>query len=169
MKKILIFGIVLAGCAGFTPNLSEKTVCVLPFADRTAEPWIRDALTKALVYEMEKHGLRTGKNADYIIEGEIIDYRKEAVSWTNNFIVTEKEMFLSVDIILKKEGRVLLQKNITDSILYTPDLPKKEKEERERLIKRISYKIAHILLKELLNFGKNPKFQKSSPFPFPSP
>ena len=149
MKIILIFGIILAGCAGFTPDFSEKTVCVLPFANRTSEPGIREALTKTLVYEIERYGLRTQISADYIVEGEIVDYRKEAVSWTNNFIVTEKEIFLSVDITLKKEERVLLRKNITDSILYTPNLPREEEEERERLIKRISGKIAHILLKEM--------------------
>jgi hypothetical protein len=150
MKRILIFGIFLAGCAGFTPNLSEKTVCVLPFANKTTEPGIREALTKALIYEMEKYGVRTQMCADYIIEGEIVDYRKEAVSWTNNFIVTEKEIFLSADITLKKEEKVLLQKNITDSILYTLDLSRREEEERKRLIKKLSNKIAHILLKELV-------------------
>lgn len=150
MKRILIFGIFLAGCAGFTPDLPEKTVCVLPFANKTTEPGIGEALTKALVYEMERYGVRTQMCADYIIEGEIRDYRKEAVSWTNDFVVTEKEIFLSVDITLKEGEGVLLRKNITDSILYTPDLPRKEEEERERLIKRISNKIAHILLKELV-------------------
>ncbi len=150
MKRILIFGIFLAGCAGFTPNLSEKTVCVLPFANKTTEPGIREALTKALIYEMEKYGVRTQMCADYIIEGEIVDYRKEAVSWTNNFIVTEKEIFLSADITLKKEEKVLLQKNITDSILYTLNLSRREEEERKRLIKKLSNKIAHILLKELV-------------------
>ncbi|MEK9149806.1 MAG: LptE family protein [Candidatus Desantisbacteria bacterium] len=149
MKKIFILGIILAGCARFTPNLPEKTVYVLPFANRTSEPGIREALTKALVYEIEKYGLRTKRGADYVVEGEIRDYRKEAVSWTDDFVVTEKEIFLSVDITLKKEERVLLQKNITDSVLYTPDLPRKEEKEKERLIKKISGKIARILLKEL--------------------
>ncbi|MBU1261785.1 hypothetical protein KKH65_01270 [bacterium] len=152
MKRIFVFGIVLSGCAGFQPNLTTKSVHLLTFANRTAEPGIREALTKALVYEMERYGLRTEKSADLVVEGEIVDYRQEAVSWTNDFIVTEKEIFLSVDIALKKEGSLLFGKNVTSSILYTPGI-RKEEEERERLIKKISYKIAHILLRKLKEKG----------------
>lgn len=149
MKK-LIFGILLSGCAGFQPNLPTKAICILPFSNKTAEPGMREALTKSLVYEMEKYGLRTAKIANFVVEGEIRDYREEAVSWTEDFVVTEKEIFLSVNITLKKEGIVLLQKNVTDSILYTPGRLRRKDEEKERLIKKISHKIARILLKELV-------------------
>ena len=167
MKKLFVFSLLLifTGCGyhlvGTAPyektvSLSGKKVAVVTFANRVDEPGVESIFTRALTNELLKTGrveLTSEKNADYIITGDVVVYRKETMSVDEKGDVLTYRLTLGVNVRVKdRGGRVVARyDNLTDYEDYRvyKDIEKTKDAEREaarKISESLSQMIASLLL-----------------------
>lgn len=135
--------LVLGGCAGYQLGpvngqvAAASSVQITPFANKTIEPRLGDALTTALRKELQRDGtyrLATGGDGDIEVSGVITEYQRLELSFVPNDIVTAQDYRLRMTAqVMAREratGKVLLSRPVTGytMIRVGSDLPGVEKQ-----------------------------------------
>jgi len=123
---ILCLLLFSAGCAGYkvgpTNGLvaGEKSVQIVPFANKTLEPRLGDALTSQMRKTLQQDGtykLATHDDGDIIVTGSITRYHRQELSFIPTDILTVRDYRLSLTAqITAKErstGKVILDQPVT--------------------------------------------------------
>lgn len=110
IKKILILFFVLSlafsgiNCGYRVGSLLPKdikTVAVPIFINNTPEPEIETQITNGLIQEFISDGtlkIAEEENADTLVLGEIIDYRREPLRYTNEEVTREYRLLIAVKV-----------------------------------------------------------------------
>lgn len=112
MKRIfLVLGILVIiffnGCGYRVGSLLPKdikTIAVPMFINSTAEPELESLVTNGVIQEFISDGtLKIAKeaDADTLLAGEIIDYRREPVRFTGQEVTSEYRLLIAVKLTFK--------------------------------------------------------------------
>ena len=94
---LALFGIALAGCAGYTVgptngiNAGSRSVEIRAFANRTAEPRISEYLASSFRKQLSQDGtfrLETQGAPDILVTGVIERFDRTELSYTTNDVLT---------------------------------------------------------------------------------
>ena len=116
----------LCGCAGYRlgpvhPELtSGKTIQVNFFVNRTLEPRLVEAVNRALRKSLQQDGsykLNTRGEGDVIVNGAVLRYERQGVSFQPNDILTARnyQVTLTVKVTATERagGKVLVDREVT--------------------------------------------------------
>ena len=133
----------LSGCAGYRLGPSngqpagDRTVQIVPFANRTLEPRLSDAATSALRKEIQREGTFTLANDEYtdlIVTGQIVNYNRVEVTFLSTDVVTAQDykVEMRAHVVARERitGKVVLERDLTGSALMRvgSDLPSAERQ-----------------------------------------
>jgi hypothetical protein len=139
----LVLVVILSGCAGYRLGPSNgqvagnRSVQIVPFANRTLEPRFGDAVTSALRKEIQRDGtfqLATQDDGYLVVTGEITGFQRGEVSFLPADVVTARDYQLTfVAHVVARErfsGKVVLDRDMTGSTLMRVgnDLPSVERQ-----------------------------------------
>jgi hypothetical protein len=133
-KLMCLFGFLLGltGCLGYRAGSSlpagVTSVYVRSFINRTGEPDVETAVTRAAVREFQKDGslrMASVDEADVIVEATVTDLRLEPLRYSKELATetTEFRLILAADVILKdrKTGKVVAtHPNLTGKATFAP-------------------------------------------------
>jgi len=116
----------LAGCAGYhlgPVNASVepgRSIEIIPFNNRTFEPRLGDAVTRALRERIQTDGtyrLTTSGDGDIVVTGVITRYNHEALSYLNTDVATvgnyRVDVTARVTVRERSSGNLLWEKNVS--------------------------------------------------------
>lgn len=97
---------ILCGCGYRVGSLLPKdikTIAVPMFINRTPEPELEVIVTNGVIRELITDGTLNvvEKDADTLLEGEIIDYKREPLRYTQREVTREYRLLIAVRIIFK--------------------------------------------------------------------
>src|SRR5437667_9167667 len=133
----------LCGCAGYrlgpaNPGLTRgKTVQVNFFGNRTLEPRLVEAVNHALRKSLQQDGtykLNTRGDGDIIVNGAILRYERQGVSFQPNDILTVRDyqvtLMVKVTATERATGKVVLDREVTGrtTVRVGSDLPSAERQ-----------------------------------------
>src|SRR5256886_14496694 len=133
----------LCGCAGYrlgpaNPGLtSGKTVQVNFFGNKTLEPRLVEAINHALRKSLQQDGtykLNTRGDGDILVNGAILKYERQGVSFQPNDILTVRDYQVMLTVKLtateRVSGRVVLDREVTrrTTLRVGSDLPSAERQ-----------------------------------------
>src|ERR1044071_2939959 len=123
---ICLCGFLAGGCAGYRlgPTNGEvaraKSVQVNLFRNDTFEPRLTEAVGTALRRTLQQDGtyrLGTREDADIVVDGVIVRYRRSGISFQSQDIITPRDFQLSmvakVTATERGTGRVVLDKEVS--------------------------------------------------------
>ncbi len=164
--RIALFLIVvlLAGCGYHTPGSSDTWVggdarflYIQLIDNQTAEPYLENFLTDALVAELSRSRVVTLTEdqtlADARLVGEIKDFTSTAFAYGTSDQITEYRatMLISVRLLRKDTNEVLWQKNLQRSEDYLATVSKNLQLEGQRLSARqVALRLAEDIYTSLL-------------------
>ena len=134
---------VLSGCAGYqlgpSNNLAagEKSVRITPFANKTLEPRLGDAVTGALRKELQRDGtyrLATRDAGDIVVDGTITRYLRQEQTLVPDDVITVRDYRIALTAQVtardRATGKVLLDQPVTGYTLLRvgPDLTSAERQ-----------------------------------------
>ncbi|HXT38456.1 MAG TPA: LptE family protein [Candidatus Angelobacter sp.] len=145
MALLCVAGLALGlcGCAGYRlgPTNPEstggRTIQVNYFENKTMEPRLADAVNHALRKSLQQDGsyrLNTGGDADIIVNGSILKYERQGVSFLPNDVITVRDyqvtMTVRVTATERVSGKVLLDRDVTGrtTVRVGSDLPSVERQ-----------------------------------------
>src|SRR5437667_9211839 len=115
-----------SGCAGYrlgpaNPELTRgKTIQVNFFENKTLEPRLAEALNHALRKDLQQDGtykLNTRGEGDLIVDGAILKYERQGVSFQPNDILTVRDYQVTLTVKLtateRGSGKVMLDREVT--------------------------------------------------------
>jgi hypothetical protein len=138
----------------FPENL--KTVYIENFTNQTFEPYIHQELTDALIQKfLMRNTLILSKNyqnAQYILKGNIILFRREVLLYSNELEPTHYKIDAVIEIQILKKNQILLSEEVHNSIRYSLKEGARENDllARRRLYDQISQKIFYYLEKTIV-------------------
>ena len=116
----------LAGCAGYKLGPSNdmsagaKSVQINPFANKTLEPRLSEAVTYALRKNLQQHGtfrLDTHGDGDIIVTGVVTRYTRHPLSFQPKDIVSVRDYRLTMTVQItareRNGGKVILDREVT--------------------------------------------------------
>lgn len=112
MKRLLCILWVLCGLCGCGYRVGSllpkdiKTVAVPMFENKTPEPELEVMVTNGIIQEFITDGslqVVEEENADTILLGEIIDYRREPIRYTKEEITREYRLVIAVRLVFKDQ------------------------------------------------------------------
>ena len=116
----------LCGCAGYRlgpvhPELtSGKTIQVNFFENRTLEPRLVEAVNHALRKSLQQDGsykLNTRGEGDVIVNGTVLRYERQGVSFQPNDILTVRDYQVTLTVKVtateRGSGKVMLDREVT--------------------------------------------------------
>ncbi len=122
--------LLLSGCAGYRLGpangmaAGEKSIQVTPFANRTLEPRLTDALTSQLRRELQRDGtfrLASHDDGDIVLSGVITRYNRREMSLSpfDTLTVRDYRLILTVQVTARERstGKLLLDKPVSGSTL----------------------------------------------------
>jgi len=133
----------LCGCAGYrlgpaNPGLTRgKTVQVNFFGNRTLEPRLVEAVNHALRKSLQQDGtykLNTRGDGDIIVNGAILRYERQGVSFQPNDILTVRDyqvtLMVKITATERATGKVVLDREVTGrtTVRVGSDLPSAERQ-----------------------------------------
>jgi len=133
----------LSGCAGYrlgpaNPEVTAgKSIRVNFFENRTLEPRLVAAVNHSLRKNLQQDGsykLNTGNDADVIVDGVILKYERQGVSFQPNDILTVRDyqVILTVKMTAtdRISGKALLDREVTGrtTVRVGSDLPSSERQ-----------------------------------------
>lgn len=133
----------LSGCAGYrlgptNPEAtSGRTIQVNYFENKTMEPRLADAVNHALRKNLQQDGsyrLNTGGDADIIVNGSILKYEREGVSFQPNDVITVRDYQITLTVRVtateRVSGKVLLDRDVKGrtTVRVGSDLPSVERQ-----------------------------------------
>jgi len=157
---IVCVAIAVSGCAGYRlgptdgQTAGEKSVQIVPFANRTPEARLADAVTSALRKEVQRDGtfhLGTHDAGDIIVTGAILRYERREVSLLANDVATAQDYNVSLTAQVtareRSSGKVLFDQPVTSRTLVrvTPDLPSSERQSLPLLATDLARRVTALL------------------------
>ena len=151
---------VLGGCAGYRLGptggqvAGEKSVQILPFANRTPEARLADAVTAALRKELQRDGtfrLVTHDPGDIIVSGALTGYSRREISLVPSDVATAQDYNLSLtaQVTVRERGsdKVILDQAVTSHTLVRvgPDLPSSERQALPLLATELARRVTALL------------------------
>lgn len=133
----------LTGCAGYRlgpsngQSAGDRTVQIVPVANRTLEPRLGDAATSALRKEIQREGtfrLANDEYTDLIVTCEILRYDRGEVTFQSTDVVTAQDyqLGMSAHVVARERitGKVVLDRTLTGTALMRvgSDLPSAERQ-----------------------------------------
>ena len=133
----------LCGCAGYrlgpaNPGLTRgKTVQVNFFGNKTLEPRLVEAVNHALRKSLQQDGtykLNTRGDGDIIVNGAILRYERQGVSFQPKDILTVRDyqvtLMVKVTATERATGKVVLDREVTGrtTVRVGSDLPSAERQ-----------------------------------------
>ncbi len=125
ISNCLALLLLATGCAGYrlgpTNGLEagEKSVQIVPFANKTMAPRLTDVVTSQLRKELQRDGtfhLATGEAGDIVVTGALTHYQRLEVTFTPQDILTVKDYRLTLTAQVtareRSTGRVLLDQAV---------------------------------------------------------
>ena len=152
--------LTVSGCAGYHVGPSngqragERSVQVVPFSNRTAEPRLGDDATAALRKELQRDAtfrLATAESGDIIVQGEITQLLRNGVSFQTTDVITARDYRLTITAhVTARErvtGKVLIDKILTGNttIRVGNDLPSAERQAGPLLATVLAQRITSLL------------------------
>ncbi len=99
---------------GYKPNKKIIKIYVPYFQNNTSEPWLDNYFIEELKREFILHPqikITFENQADYFIDGIILDYKKTSISYTTSDKTLEYRLELRVKIIVKnRNGKIIKEK-----------------------------------------------------------
>jgi hypothetical protein len=158
----LICGLLLScGCAGYRvgPTNGEiagaKSVQVNLFRNETFEPRLTEAVGTALRRHLQQDGtyrLGTRGDADIVVDGVIVRYRRSGISFQPSDIITPRDfqitMAAKVTATQRSTGRVMLDKEVTGrtTIRLGADLASAERQAVPLLAEDLARNVTSLLV-----------------------
>jgi len=156
---------LIAGCGYHTPGSSDAwvggdahTVYIQLFDNQTAQPYLDNYVTDALVAELSRSrflSLTENPNlADVHLVGEVKGFSSSALAFGSNDRITDYRATMTVAVRLVRKGstEVLWQENMQRSEDYLATLDKNLQLEGERLAAvQIAQRLAEDINASLLN------------------
>jgi hypothetical protein len=146
LGRWLLVGLVAlaqGGCAGYKLGpvnglaAGERSVQVNPFANKTLEPHLTDAVTQQLRKQLQRDGtyrLATHDDGNIVVEGSIIHYVRKDVTYTSSDILTVRDYQLELTAQVaardRSSGKLILNQRVTGTTLIrvTSDLTSAERQ-----------------------------------------
>jgi outer membrane lipopolysaccharide assembly protein LptE/RlpB len=161
---ILLF-VVLSGCGYHTPDSSDtwvggdaRVLYVELFDNQTAEPYLENYISDALVAELSKSRLveltEEPASADVRLTGNVTDFKSSALAYGTTDQITEYRATMKVAVrLLASDGNeVLWQESLQRSEDYLATVNKNLQLEGERLAARqVAKRLAEDIYSSLLN------------------
>jgi Lipopolysaccharide-assembly len=138
-----LLGAALAGCAGYRlgptggQGSGERSIQVNFFKNQTIEPRLVEAVAQALRRNLQQDGtyrLRSGGDADLIVNGVIIRYERVPVSFQPTDVISvqdyEEKLIARVTATERISGKTVLDREITGRTMVSvgTDLPSAERQ-----------------------------------------
>ena len=133
----------------------SKTIQVQPFANRTAEPRLTDALAAALRKQIQRDTacrLVTKGDADIVVTGEIIEYNRTELSYqpADAVSVLDYRVTMTAHVVAREvaTGRVVLDKEVQAGTLVRvgADLANAERQALPLLAETMAKNITDLLV-----------------------
>ena len=133
----------LCGCAGYRlgpahPELtSGKTIQVNFFVNRTLEPRLVEAVNRALRKSLQQDGsykLNTRGDGDVIVNGAVLRYERQGVSFQPNDILTVRDYQVTLTVKVtateRASGKVMVDREVTGrtTVRVGSDLPSADRQ-----------------------------------------
>ncbi len=162
---VTLFVLLLAGCGYHTPGSSDawvggdaRVLYVQLFDNQTAEPYLENYITDALVAELSRSRLlkltEDADLADVRLEGEVVDFSSKALSYGTSDQITDyrANMQVSVRLMARDSNELLWRENLQRSEDYLATVNKNLQLEGERLAgQQLSKRLAEDIYSSLLN------------------
>ncbi len=151
---------MLGGCAGYQVGpvngavSREKSVQVVPFANKTLQPHLSDEVTSELRRELSEEGtykLVSHDNGDIIISGTVTSYTRQALSFqpSDNQTVKDYRVGIRAQVVAKERGsgKVLFDQPVNGFTLVRigADLTSDERQAMPLLAQDLSRRIVSML------------------------
>src|SRR6266498_3893232 len=132
-----------SGCAGYrlgptNPQLTNgKTIQVNFFENKTLEPRLAEAVNHALRKRLQQDGsykLNTGNDGDIMVNGAILKYERQGVSFQPNDILTVRDYQVTLTVKVtateRASGKIVLDRDVTGrtTVRVGSDLPSAERQ-----------------------------------------
>ena len=133
----------LCDCAGYRlgpvhPELtSGKTIQVNFFENRTLEPRLVEAVNRALRKNLQQDGsykLNTRGDGDVIVNGAVLKYERQGVSFQPNDILTARDYQVTLTVKVtateRASGKVMVDREVTGrtTVRVGSDLPSADRQ-----------------------------------------
>jgi outer membrane lipopolysaccharide assembly protein LptE/RlpB len=166
MRRLLIILILLvAGCGYHVPGASDpwvggdaRVVYIRLFENLTAEPYLDNYMTDALVEELSRSGLfaltENVESADVSIDGTVDSFASSAISYSSSDRITDYRatMHITVRLLDNAGDQVVWRRKMSRSEDYTAAVNKNLQLEGERLAARlVARRLAEDIRAHLLN------------------
>lgn len=153
--------IVLSGCAGYTLGPTNglsagvRSIRIDLFVNKTQEPRLAEPVAIALRRQLQQDGtykLATHGEADIVVDGMILTYTREPISFNPNDIVITRDydarLTARVHAIERGTGRVVLDREVTGRTLIQgqSDLPSAERQAVPLLAEDLAHNITALLV-----------------------
>jgi outer membrane lipopolysaccharide assembly protein LptE/RlpB len=162
---IILFVFLLAGCGYHNPDSSDSWVggearilYVQLFDNKTAEPYLENYITSALVAELSRSRVvvltEDSELADVRLTGTVEDFSSKALAFGSTDRITDYRatMDISVRLLRKESSEVIWKNSMKRSEDYLATVNKNLQLEGERLAAReVSKRLAEDLHASLLN------------------
>jgi outer membrane lipopolysaccharide assembly protein LptE/RlpB len=166
MRILLIFfTLLVSGCGYHVPGVSEswvggdaRVVYVQLFENMTAEPYLDNYMSDALVEELSRSRVfdltENVEAADVLIGGTVDNFKSRAVSYSSSDRITDYRATMGITVRLLNNGKdqVLWQEKMRRSEHYSAAVNKNLQLEGERLAARqVARRLAEDIRAQLLN------------------
>lgn len=163
MKKVitgslLLLSLILSGCGYHLPGRGVslpadiKTVCIEPFANKTAEPFIETQLTNEVRDQFARRRtmevLSGEENADAVLSAAVTSYRSNSITYNQNDDITEYRVTMVVDAKLVRtvDDEVVWQGTVQwqEEFYASPDRAEqdyRESEAQQNLTRRLAQEV----------------------------
>ena len=152
--------VALAGCAGYQVGptggqiAGEKSVQIVPFANRTTEARLSDAVTFALRKEVQRDGtfrLAARDPGDIVVSGTLTNYSRREISLVTSDVATAQDYNVSLTAHVtareRQSDKVILDRAVTSYTLVrvTQDLPSSERQALPLLATDLARRVTALL------------------------
>jgi outer membrane lipopolysaccharide assembly protein LptE/RlpB len=162
---LILLALFVAGCGYHVPGKSDSWVggdarvaYIQLFENMTAEPYLDNYMTDALVEELSRSRLfdltENVAAADVLIGGTVDDFNSQAVSYSSSDRISDYRATMDITVRLLDNGndQVLWQEKMRRSEDYTAAVNKNLQLEGERLTARqVARRLAEDIRAQLLN------------------
>ena len=152
--------VILGGCAGYQlgptsgQTAGEKSVQIVPFANRTPEARLADAVTSALRKEVQRDGtfrLVTHDPGDIVVTGALTRYDRREVSLVPHDVATAQDYNVSLTAQVtareRHSDKVIFDQAVTSHTLVRvgQDLPSSERQALPMLATELAWRVMALL------------------------
>ena len=161
-RLLLSFWLAVAGggCAGYKVGptggqiAGEKSVQIVPFANRTSEARLADAVTFALRKEVQRDGtfrLATRDPGDIVVSGTLTNYTRREISLVPSDVATAQDynvrLTAQVTARERQSDKVIFDQAVTSRTLVRvgQDLPSSERQALPLLATELARRVTALL------------------------